>query len=371
MSNRYADDIKRIVGIDLNQSQLAAAEKKSPIPAKRGIGYMGSGGTASGVSGTPGQTQLPSDLGKGDTSTGYNAAGETGLNPYDVQAGVGGEDSGAATAAQVIDGEVISSKISSPIVTADGLKLVNNGAISKITAVDCDTGKNIEIRLRGDYVPPAGWTDAETPPSGYDWVAGTNYYFLDPTTGSGIGAVNGETAYECAANGNRIFGAGALLDESFQSISSGSYNGYGDFYATYDEATLNPVIVATYGNVFPISSNACSVGVDSYCPVSYVPEILWPSDNTYILKLVEGQFVTSTFDEDVPAKYKNPSSKIDFCFGAGGARHGSMEVTKDGGNMIYETSGGNPTGIIRVYDSSGSLAAAFDYASGWMAAYRP
>jgi len=373
MGNRYVEDLRRIIGIDPNQGKLNAAIGRSSIAGKRGMGYINSKtGGAQAMSGVPGQTLLPSDRGEGgDAATGENNSGKEGTNPNDPQTGIFTSADNAVDAEDIIDGNNINSKVSSPQITNSGLKYTNNGTINTIEAVDCDTGDDIDIRIRGPFVPPEGWEDADTPPAAYQWQLGVSYGFLDPNTGSGIGAQNGETAYECASNGNRIFGAGAKLDEAFQSIEEGSYNGYGDFYATYDPLILNPVIVATYGNIFPIDGDTCSPGVDAYCPTEDPTDVKWPADNKYNFKLENGQFITSDRDDDVPLKYKEGVSKVDFCFGAGGSRKGAVEVTKDNGYMIYEKDGVTdaPTGIIRAYDGSGQMTAAFD--STAINSYRP
>lgn len=371
MSNRYADDIRRIVGVDPNRSTLGDPERKGSIVARRGIGYVNSNsGDAKGISGTPGTTQLSADQGQGDSSTGENAAGEVGLTPGDPQSGVIQSDTNTLSAEDIIDGNVNAAKPGSPQVTAAGLQYFNNGAANGMTAKDCDTGKDIGIRLRNDFVPPEGWENADTPPAAFQWELGYNYHFLDPNTGAGVGSDNGTTAYECASTAGNVWGGS--MTEAYQSVSAGSHNGYGDFIGTYDPAIMSPVLYATYGNIFPVKKAACVAGTDTFCPLTE-PEGAgdWPADNTYMLKLVDGQFVTSNRDEDVPAKFKNPVSRVDFCFGSGGSRAGTIEVTKDGGHMVYETSGGNPTGIIRVYDSSGGMVAAFDNQSGWIDNFRP
>ena len=48
MKNRFAEDIRRIVGVDPTQSELAEAEAKEAINSKRGIGYQLSGSTTTG-----------------------------------------------------------------------------------------------------------------------------------------------------------------------------------------------------------------------------------------------------------------------------------------------------------------------------------
>jgi len=371
MGNRYADDIKRIVGIDPNQSILDAALQKAAIAARRGIGYFNptTGGSES-ISGTPNQTQLPATKGIGDSKTGANTAGEEGLDPADPQNGVINTTTGQASAEDVIDGINAAAKLSHPQVTAAGLTYSNNNSLNSLTAVDCNTGDAVEIRLRNDFIPPdatldsngeelaAQWEDAGTPPNKVGWTSGVEWF-----TGNESFATFYPTTTE-------------LIDAkiaSFLDAAAGSVTGQYWVTGNYTDGGLYHVDFSGDPSLteFATSSRACTPGSGTSCPISAPTETQWPVDDKYVLKLDGGQFVSSEFDTEVPTNLKNASSKVNFCFGAGGSRTGTIETTKDNGHMIYETSGGAPTGIIRAYDSSGNLVAAFDNQSGWIDSYRP
>lgn len=372
MTNRYADDIKRIVGIDPNQSVLGPSPTKSQILAGRGIAYISvRTGDAKSISGSPGLTQLPSDLGDGDLDTGENDSGEVGLNPFDLQNAITTEDSGVEDAADIIDGIADQSKISEPQTGPGGLEYSNDGGLNAITAVDCDTGDVIEIRTGGDYLTPRDWTSADDPTGSAEaWTQGTRWTMLNPNDGTQFGSAWYTTALDAAANFGDV--AGGMATEAFLSVSAGSVNGFGQFTALYDENIISESLQTTYGLEYPVDTFApCTIGVDDACPVNDPTNPVHPPDDKYTLLLEDGQFSPHTLDTDTPLKYESPVSFVDFCFGAGGSRTGVVEVTKDNGFMIYETSMGAPTGPIRAYDSAGRMIAAFDNDSGLIDAYRP
>lgn len=378
MGNRYAEDIKRIVGIDPNQNVLGLPAKKASIAGKRGIGYInGRTGGAEGVSGASGVTQLSTDLGTSNNGdvTQANNSGEQGLDPNEPYNGMGTDTTGVKDAKDIIDGTDDASKLSVPQVTDAGLEYDNDNALSGINAKDCDTGADITIRTRHDFVPPVAqydtegnllserWDDAETPPYKAGFAAG--YYWEIQGAGVPTNYAQASTTYSAiiAFNGllNAQQGDAPYEFLRFTDDGGGSYTVY---YKDTDDDEVN----------FPMSKVSCSVtppDESGSCPVSAPLEEHWPQDNKYDLRLQAGQFVSSEYDSDVPLKYKNPSSRIDFCFDTGGSRQGTMEVTKDGGFMIYETSAGVPSGIIRAYDRDGRLSSAFDSASGWINLYRP
>ena len=367
MGNRYADDIKRIVGIDLNQNVLGAAEKKAAIPGTRGIGYYNpKTGGSEGSSGTPNQTTVE-NRDQGEFDNWENDSGTLGLDPNFPQNGVGGATTGQATAAGIIDGTAPEAKVATPQITDAGLVYDNNNSLNSLIATDCNTGDEIEIRFRDDFVPPdatfdsegneltAQWEDANTPPTAATYIQGKWY--------SGIGGGSHEST--------TLHGARDLITEA---INGGPVVFTFDRYEQQFETQWFPYYDRsdTGQSHFIINLNDCIIDAPldpDACPLEGPTETSWPTDARYVMKLTEGKFVTSEFDPEVPPNRINPQSFVEFCFGAG--RTGTVEVTKDNGVMIYETSGGAPTGIIRTYDPSGQMIAVFDAASGWINNYRP
>lgn len=376
MGNRYADDIKRIVGIDPNQNVLGAAKKKAAIPGRRGIGYYNpKTGGSTGTSGTPNQTQLE-NVNSADLDTGENQAGENGLDPNNPQNGIMEETTGQRAVEEIIDGTAPESKISDPQITDAGLEYSNNGALNSILAEDCDTGDAIDIRTRGEFLPPQqvvdsegniiseAWTDADTPPDRAGFVLGQHWTII------GLGGSGAENEREGSTPSEAI--------ERFLSAlnaQGGPSTPYTFSHYTFDDPNYtvyydrNPDVGGDAN--FPMSQQSCSSFPPedpNACPASAPKETQWPADQKYVMRLNNGKFETNQYDSEVPANRKNPQSLIDFCFGEG--RTGAVEVTKDNGFMLYETDNGAPTGIIRAYDSAGQMIAAFDGTAGWIDNYR-
>lgn len=374
MGNRLAEDIKRIVGIDPNQNILGAAAVKAALLARRGIGYFNpSTGGVDSISGTPNQTQLSATKGIGDTSTGANKSGEEGLDSKDPQNGVMNPTTGQSDAADIIDGLNSASKVTESQTTDSGLVYENNDSLNSMLAKDCNTGETLEIRFRNDFIPPdavldsndneltSEWEDANVAPEVAGYEAG-KYWEL-----SGSGAPSNPqnfSAYQVGLDGlgplNAFGGDAPYTFNRLEVVNPSVTNVY------YDGATAEINLVASKLDCTGVPPEEAAT-----CPASAPTEDAWPVSDKYVLKLDGGQFVSSEFDSEVPANHKNPASQIDFCFGDGGSRTGTVEATKNNGYMVYETSGGSPTGIVRVYDSVGQLTAAFDGTSGLIDSYRP
>lgn len=375
MGNRYADDIKRIVGIDPNQSTLGDPEKKASIDAKRGIGYIDtSSNSAKGTSGTPGSTQLSTDKGEGDTSNGENDAGDTPLDPSSPQNGVNGVNDGIVDVEALIDGTADQAKETAPATTDGGLEYDGSLALSGFTATDCASGKDIEVRLRNDYVPPDAqedlngvptsndWEDASTPPAELGWQLG--YFWSNGFSASQDPHSTWTGVYD--------FVEGTIASNATIEVLSITDSLVVARIITYNDDTHTPPELGHIDSSIVRQSCSIEPGLSdpvTLCPTEAPTETAWPTSGKYVLKGQEGQYTANQYDSEAPTGATNPSSKVDFCFGAGGARTGSMEVTRNNGHMIYETSGGAPTGVIRAYDSTGQMVAAFD--TTVIQSYRP
>ena len=76
MTDRYSEDIIRIVGTDQAKGGLDAAPVKDAIAGKRGIGYAPQGKAATGVTGSTGETTAPENT-SGTTGDIYRCSGYT------------------------------------------------------------------------------------------------------------------------------------------------------------------------------------------------------------------------------------------------------------------------------------------------------
>jgi len=374
MANRYAEDIKRIVGIDPNQGLLGDPKVKPAIRSMRGIGYIDpTSGSSTSVSGSAGTTQLPTNLPNGAVDTGENTAGVEGADPNDPLNNVTEATDGLADVEDIIDGTADEAKFSELNLDQDGMDFTGDNVLNTLTVYDETTGEQVDIYLqRGERL----WTendDLDDENSPFQWELGFNWtvFGIDQSTGAKVGgSACGATPYAAAANAGAIFGGD--MNNAFQSIGAGSISGEGDFVASYDDSIMAPILVSTYGTQFGVerTSGGCTPGVDAYCPTTR-PETEFPDDGEYQLKLANGKFIGSSFDPNLPLEFQQGSSKYNYKFGAGLTRTGSIEVTRNGGSMIYETSGGSATGIVRVYSSSGRLQAAFAANESLMNSFRP
>jgi len=96
MSNRYVEDLRRIIGTDELQGGLSSAPVKSSIGGKRGIGFFVDN-VANGTTGSPGETLAPTQL-KSSTEGGLEANDDGKLiNPNDPASGIFSEETGNYT----------------------------------------------------------------------------------------------------------------------------------------------------------------------------------------------------------------------------------------------------------------------------------
>lgn len=428
MPNKLADDIRRIVGYDPNKESLDEFLKREGIRGLRGIGYPATGSNVGGTGGAGG----PSDTTNTNSYTGpapYDGPAEyTGPGDY-----AGPEEYLGPPPASLDDASGLSSTGSTseegyvPVSTGDIAGLSASNPYSMITSIDNLTdvenlldlvaeqsklkypefsnynsldytpggdilngmsdmvdlvsGKAFDLRLdsgRIGFPPPDGWEDAETPPpaqtdptfqSGYYWdhsSAGVTEFFQTPTAA--------HSAYMTAINNNPS--GNVFEDMGVDAVSESLYQSKARQIADSNGPVVPP------GPIFTVDINrvACTGGDPSgpgdYCS-TIPPEIpspeFWPTnaEGKFLVGVNEkGQFVSSQYDPHAPTGAQVPSTKKDFSF-AGGTRYGSIEITKNGGHMIYEssTASGPPSGTLLIYDAAGQLVGAADAATA--DTYRP
>lgn len=344
MGSRYADDVKRIVGIDPNQSALDAAIIRNAHGLGRGIGYNDpTSGQSATLRGTSQQTTLDGSQNSSDFFEFPDLDDASTMTSSDIQ-----------TAADIIDGEV------------------DPNNLQGISAVDCTTGDDIEILTRAEFIPPdavfdslgveisGDWADADTPPQKIGWTSGKQW---------GLGASPtvwfATTVDAIQSRIDLLEGGGNVITGRFW--VTGNYTDGGTYKLEYLVGGVTPA-----SQTFPIGFQACTPDDnDATCPATAPAETEWPADGQYSLRFEDGKFVTSTFDSEAPLKYQAPVGRVDFCFGAGGARTGTMEATKDNGYMIYETDAGSPIGIARVYNTEGEKINSFEATTDLIVENRP
>lgn len=390
MTDRYAEDIRKIVGISEQSNLLGPANVKAELGGRRGIGYMGPNGTTpSSVSGGSGSGSTPATVpghnpngnnNDGSAGAGYIPTGAVpgntegwgsgGVNPRYPNNSTFDSDSGTYDPESIIDqtGSFPSLPISSDY---GDISNMTGGYLSKLTdAVDCATGRDLDIRLDGLSQPPEGWDNDGTPPQDYiddettvmpdpdtgegtdvwTFTAGTRYTATH-TTGGGSTNTQFPTAAEAIIHAKASPGAG---DRPFNRV----------IYDSDDEiwrVQWDPPPGGGTSWQEIVTPGSCTIGVQDGCPAEHTPEFPpWPEDDT--LQLVfnpeTGKFEVpdSEPDGDRVAKFEdNQHSSVDFCFGDGNSRTGRLQPTSNGGFALHETSGGNPTGIITIFDSNNKV----------------
>ena len=424
--NKSAEDIIRIVGFDPNKGLLKEIEEKGILEGLRGIGFN-STGTNFGGSGGGGGTD--GGVGSGSSTSGYSGPTPysgpevyNGPTPYTGPAQYDGPEDYTGPApflptdavnkgpvggyTPVSTGDISGLNLSNPYSMISSVQTLTDvkdlldlvaeqskikypefsnynslgyneaGAVLKgITEFQDLNGNDFSLRFdagANGFPPPEGWDDAETPPTGggLDDTFQVGYYWLS------VWAFATEQQTPAAAAQEIANGLGGSV-QSLVPFGSEPYTSY--------TATILKPDTSTQG--FGINRFACTGGDPSgegdYCsteqptwPEDYAlapdPEF-WPSDpgDPYLVgQNDKGQFVSSQYDPNAPVGATNPSSKKDFSFESG-TRFGSVEVTKNGGQMVYEsaTESGPPSGNVLIYDRGGQLVAIADAAS--IDSYRP
>ncbi len=222
---------------------------------------------------------------------------------------------------------------------------------------DCKTGKRITVRFDDHYPLPEGWAHPDTPPADAGYQAGYYWYnvYGYPAAPSPEAAQQAFLAEFKRQNGRTHVQPAGITYVTATQIT----------LAIYDAGVTRQHFYTTYYRA------QCSAGViTAYCPAAPPTTVTtWPTDGTYELAIIDGQFAAHTLDSDAPDDAGG--SSIDVCFAK--KRHARLYVTAHGGALLVETQGpgGAPTGVARVYNSNGSLQAAGDATSAFIAQYLP
>lgn len=365
---QFADNIRRIARGNRKKGALGIYTERDPVPG--GTVFLvtnpdllnGNAPATSNGSNSPEQQEEadedknketdpnnPNTFNKGGTGTGGDSA----------------QQEGVADVGDAIDGTA------GPSMPATGGGTSGTGGLRELTGLkDCETGKEFNLHLDGNFVPPEGWDDPDTPPvlEGYE----EGFYWEDLLTGfTGITYLTAP-AVRYPTDG---------IQQSVEWLGTGrvasstetSRNVYLDVRVTPKNG--DPPYTEERG-VFVVNRQNCGESVivlddgASACGDSLPPTTdEWPQDGTYDLAIKDGQFQTNEYDADQPDNFE-PRGTIDFCYGDN--KTARAEVTADGGVVYYQTdANGAPTGTARVLDSGGQLIAAGDATDSFISQYLP
>lgn len=386
MTDRYSEDIKRIVGIDTTQSELDIARQKGSLLGTRGIAFFEP--DTNGIQIRSGKWELDkttniisfvtdneSTTESGKVKSGDVDPGKQNVAPSkddaDTISGNGGNGIKIGGGRNIdgstyLDGQgsydpedIIDQTGNFPTIPdgqKSGIGQYDNPTGGTLLAlegiVDCDTGKEIDLRLDGLFVPPPNWAGPNDPGGHQEaFEPGTRWFWQGQTN-----AVNDTTPYLVGAEkSDDVWGA--IYATAFLNVTVSSVPG--QYTANYDRDILDTVSPAL-PDTHEITSESCTIDVDDNCP-AFLDEsdVMWPVDDKMQLVFGGGVFLINGNEPaaDTVSKYTDGlHSQVDFCFGTSFGRTGTLKPTRTGGFALYETSGGNPTGIVTIFDSAGEVS---------------
>lgn len=255
------------------------------------------------------------------------------------------------------------------------------GIIDHLTgATDCGSGQCINFHLNGNFPAPEGWEDADTPPVDDSWIDG--YYYeevaqsLSQASGNYID-LEFPQSFSTTLNQNkaemesRLAQVLAAQDAQKPGLAPhSSANGVeliSNAYRFNTQDRLGTNRVGSTSNRILCSSSPNP----TYCLSEAPTEEAWPEDGCYDLALIDGSLQKNQYDSEAPDGAGG--SKVDFCYtpAGGGSQTATVEVTANGGFMLYKTSGGAPTGQATVYGDDGTFQARGDATESFMDQWRP
>lgn len=226
----------------------------------------------------------------------------------------------------------------------------SGGSLNKITGLkDCDTGQCVTAHLDGRFPTPDGWDDPDTPPPLEGWESGTVWF----------GSFQSECAWTAleAAEKHTAFGHGegvytVILMEDVPTTA-------GKLDTQRATAVKNSHPFNTIQ--FIVDKHSCSTLTGGSCGACDSDPVVdaWPEDGCYDVAMIDGQVQTNEYDSEAPASAKEARSAATFCTAKG--NKAMIRAAVNGGTMLYPvTASGSPTGIVKVYNSNGTLRSAGD-----------
>lgn len=375
MANRYADDIRRIVGKDDRGNPLGDAKDREKVLGSRGIAYYSAGGqgnvsqqsgfNGSGTAGIPGSS---ADNPQGDSSTDTtgsngNATGGTSENrekPFDpsdpfslISKYLGFDEDGNTEQRKTDINEAMTDwSYNSP----DALKV--------LSGIDPDTGQDVEIYLGAlSYPPPDGWDDPNVPPStgpdptwqqGYYWehnYANVNGKFATPTEAHDAFVAQHTTDQAAFGNAYEYDPVSQVAPDTYQSCFRQVQSGGMPIPPGPTACIEIPRFACTGGD---------PSGPGDYCslepPTVGDPEF-WPPIDKIILDLDNAIANVNEYQNpnDLTGFTQGGNSRINLESAENPGTYYGIEPTGTGGTLIYETStpNGEPVGVYKTFDALG------------------
>jgi hypothetical protein len=328
----YADDIQRIAKQKAIKGGLGDLENRAPISGTvtpfidEAIAPPSTGSSPEDVVPEASDPEDPNSYNKGDGSGGGGGSGSS-------------NTSGTQSADDIIEDKAGPTLPDSP---ADGsTEPSNGGSLDGIDGlVDCDTGQGVNVRLNGEFPVHSGWDDPDVPPppegfeSGYFWESSPIAIYVD------------FTPELCLEQFKLDSPTATITGIDIDTVDQRRYRYYLAATPSFDQSIL-------------FVRGTCTPGsYSTYCPEIAPAATEWPTDGNYDLTLKDGQFQSSQYDSEAPTSAKEPRSAINLC--TTGGKNVTIRAAANGGSMMYETSGGAPTGTMKVFNSDGTMRMAGD-----------
>jgi len=341
-------DINKLVLDKKVNKELGVASVRPPIKSSNIVFRQEKSITGPSTDPTTGATTFPdpsSDSETTGTEPGFpsGSGSGTGVNtgsPRDVDAddllnGLDGPQLPDTTSGET-------SNFSSPLGGITGLK-------------DCATGMPVNVHTDGVFPVPAGWENG--PPPADNYIAETYYRVSDPVTSSSIGY--GATPILAAMN--MLEGVAYIYRNLTVVFSIGFW--FAQYEYSQDGGSYWPPAGATTSGM--LVSTCPPEEVSDRCPISPPLETSWPPDGSYDIAFINGQYVVSPYDSEVPAGATFPTTELNLCTATDVPM--TTEPAANGGYMVRPTIGGTTF----VYNSDGTLRAAGDNTGSFNNTFRP
>lgn len=375
--SRYAEDLKKIVGVDEIKRKLKELEDGQAIESKRGVAYQsGSTGQVQSDSGAGGSggIQAPTGAAGSGLSAIQQSTSDAARNALNGMSGSNGFSAGQSPIKQAEDGVLdvgdVLDGYADNALTGGGATGFGPNLSGLNGWSDCTNDEPGTVRF-DSYVPPIGWDSINEPPLDTSWIAGKYWLFGSAFYGSTFSAlISDALAHNIVLRSNpSSTNPGYLYGNSTDPSAGATLAGY-----DLTQLALNgDNTVPSYVGFVYITSGTSGYGPAGTCPMpaGYSCQLVQPYDTTWdadsfqvLLNKDTGLFETNQYDPKAPEIYNTPSSSVYMCFGEG--RTATLTAGAGNTKLLYETdpTTGAPLAgtYLHIYDNKGQIKGYADVA---------
>lgn len=365
MANRYAEDLRRIIGVDEVGNPLGEAILKPKVTGKRSTAYLDAGnGSVQNNTGAKGSSFDGSNAGSSRKGSETTSGGDVPYTGYTSNTGPKASPD-YRDEYSLLDQYQYEAEAGELLDNTKGPGVDTNETIDKLTAIDPDTGVQIDI-LFGDngYDTPDGWNFWDDSGAGPDPTFYAGYYYDSVTAGHVPTQTATEQVDKMIANYEASGSFSEIIFLGYDpEIPPPPATGFFITTARFRLIGLAPNFSETLAGQ-GIHRFACSgadpSGSGDYCsteaPLTGPQLTEWPSDGKIAFLAKEG-FKPSSYESasDLEGFVQGGTGKLKINFGELGEKVGEVARAKDGSILLYETVAGDPFGSFKKYDTQGKL----------------